>query len=89
METVRSEQQIFVKTISKLLESLINDSCTRGLEREQRAGIELPIQEFVKEVVEDLLTQVYELGQRDMKIGLVMTPLMAMIKKAAAKQGAS
>jgi hypothetical protein len=35
----------------------------------------------------DLLGQLYDLGQRDMKIGVVMMPLMAHLRKAV-KRGA-
>ena len=86
METVRDERELFVETLAKLLKPLIEQSCDRGLIRESETGIELPIQEFILDVIRDILGQLYELSLKDSRLSLPMIPLMAMIRKAAKEQ---
>ena len=83
VETVRDERELFVKTLSKLLRPVLDGAVSRILEREQVGGVELPIQEFLAEVVEDMLGQLYELSLKDSRLSIPMIPLMAYIRKAA------
>ena len=83
METVRDERELFVKTLSKLLRPVIDGAVGRALERERAGGIELPIQEFIIEIFEDMLSQLYTLSMSDTRFSIPMIPLMAYIRKAA------
>ena len=86
METVRDERKLFAETLSKLLRPVLDSSIARGLEREERTGIELPIQEFMSDVIKDMLEQLYVLSLSDFRLSVPMIPLMAYIRKAA-KEG--